>query len=462
MAHLTLWRRRLKSTLAIDTVLRELFSAPTIEGLCRQAGHHWRNSFWSPSMTMLTFLLQVLDETKTLRAAVSALLAQLAASGRRDLPSCDPAAYCQARQRLPAEVPVQLLSDTAMRMRALVDRHTGWLGHRVWVADGSGVSTPDTPELQATFPQPSNQRKGCGFPVVSFVALFCWTTGAIIDLAIGSIKTNELTLFRRLWDHFEPGDVVLGDRLYNSYVDMARLWQRGVFCVSRLHTNRKADFRRGKRLGRGDRLVTWAKQDWRPSCGLTREEFKAVPDTMAVRLVKVMQVPKGFRTRTVVLATTLLDPLQVPADEIAALYRDRWTAELNLRYLKTQLGMDILRGKTLEVVHKEIIMHLLTYNLIRLLMWQAARQHGRDLHRLSFTGTLQRLRMILPMMMLRGMPSTNRSRLLDQLFEWIASDLVPDRPYRFEPRCRKRRPKNHLLLMRSREWYHRHHCRRKN
>jgi hypothetical protein len=462
MAHLTPWRRSLKSALWGGPLLIQVFSPQTIDALCQKAGHHWRSSFWSPSLTLITFLLQVLDEAKTLRAAVATLLVQLVASGRADVPSCDPAAYCQARQRLPAEVPLQLLADVAKRMQDLVSRKTSWLGHRVWVVDGSGVSTPDTPELQAAFPQPSNQKKGCGFPVVSFVALFCWTTGAIIDLVIGSSKINELTLFRRLWDHFGPGDVVLGDRLYNSYVDMARLRQRGVFCVSRLHTNRKADFRKGKRLGRNDRLVTWAKQDWRKSCGMTREEFKALPDTLMVRLVKVMQVPRGCRTRTVILATTLLDPLKVPADEIAALYRDRWTAELNLRYLKTQLGMDVLRGKTPEVVRKEITMHLLSYNLIRLLMWQAARQHGRDLHRLSFTGTMQRLRMILPMMMLGPIRRQHRDRLLDRLFEWIASDLVPDRPDRFEPRCRKRRPKNHLLLTKPRAWYHRHHCKRKN
>jgi hypothetical protein len=460
MAGITHWRRLLKNHLFDDPIVQQALSPAVIEGYCDTAGHRWRHSFWSPSITLTTFLLQVLDEAKTLRAAVATLLTQRAASGQEDLPSCDPSAYCQARQRLPARVPVQVLTDVSDRMRELVGPATGWLGRRVWVADGSGVSAPDTPELQREFPQPSNQKKGCGFPVVHFVVLFCWTTGAVLDLIVASLVPNELNLFRRLWDRFEPGDVVLGDRLYSAYIDLLRLRQRGVFCVTRHNKNRQVDFRKGRRLGPGDHWVTWAKQDWRECCGVSREEFKALPDHLTVRLVKVTQVPKGFRCRTVVLVTTMLDPLEFPADEIRALYRDRWTAELNLRSLKTQLGMDILRGQTPDVVRKEIAMHLLAYNLIRLLMWQAAHRHGRDLHRLSFTGALQRLRMVLPLMAAGPLRPAERRRLLDQLLAWIAADRVPDRPDRYEPRCRKRRPKNHLLLTKPRSWYHRH-CHRK-
>jgi hypothetical protein len=156
-----------------------------------------------------------------------------------------------------------------------------------------------------------------------------------------------------------------------------------------------------------------------------------------------------------VVATTLLDPVETPADDIRSLYRDRWRAELNFRSIKIGLGMDVLHGRSVDVVGKEIVMHLLVYNLIRLLMWHAAREHGRDLHRLSFTGTLHRLRDLLPPML--GVRSrAEQMRLMAMLLRWIADDRVPHRPNRFEPRRRKRRPREYSLLQQPRAWYHLH------
>jgi len=278
-------------------------------------------------------------------------------------------------------------------------------------------------------------------------------------VALGNYYTGELTLFRRNWDEWlASGDVVVADRHYCSYVDIVRLQQRSVFCLFRLHHCREADFRKGRRLGRHDRLVTWSRpKRWLPSFGICREEFEQLPETLTVRQIRITRVPKAFRSQTVVVATTLLDPKVYPADEIRALFRDRWTAELNLRSLKTHLGMEILRGESPDVVRKEIAMHLLAYNLIRLLMWQAAREHGRDLHRLSFTGTLHRLRRVLPFAMLWS--SGRNARTADLrvwLLKWIAEDELPDRPDRSEPRRKKRRPKEYSLLSKPRSWYHLH------
>jgi hypothetical protein len=322
------------------------------------------------------------------------------------------------------------------------------------VVDGSSASMPDTPELQTAFPQPPGQRRGCGFPVAQFVVVFCWATGAIRDLVIDTIVPHELTLVRRLYDRFAPGDVVLGDRAYGSFVDMARLREKGVYGVFRLHQRRKADFRRGRRLGPNDRLVTWVRPvRWWPSCGVDRETFGRLPETLAVRLIRVTNAPKGFRGHTVLITTTLLDPIAFPASAIRALYRDRWTAELNLRSLKSALGMDVLRGQSEDVVKKEIAMHLLAYNLIRLVMWQAAREHGADLHRLSFTGTLHRLRHVMPLWIVR--PDL-AATLGPQLRTWIARDRIPYRPNRCEPRRRKRRPKPYSLLRKPRRYYQIH------
>lgn len=455
MATIPRWRRLVNPHLLDDPKVRNVLCPAVVEAHCRRVGHRWRNSFWSPTPTLIAFLIQVLSGAKTLRAGVAQFLTHLAAHGYADLPSADPTAYCQARKRLPAEVIYELLSDLCDRMVSLIQETQTWLGRRVWVVDGSSVSMPDTPELQQAFPQPVGQKPGCGFPVAQIVTVFCWATGAVVDLVIDTIIPHELTLVRRLYDYFEAGDVVLADRAYGAYVDIARLRERGVFCVFRLHHRRRSDCRQGKRLGPDDRLITWHRPTkWLDSFGVSREAFDALPETLTVRLVRITHIPRGFRSRTVTVVTTLLDPVETPADEIRALYRDRWTVELNLRSLKIALGMDVLRGQSVDVVCKEIAMHLLAYNLIRMVMGYAAREHGRDLHRLSFTGTLHRLRSALSWMIYR-MPRKCRQSVGTHLLRTAAQDVLPYRPDRLEPRRVKRRPKQYGLLVKPRSWYHR-------
>ena len=456
MATIPRWKPHVNRTLIDHPAMAQVLSATTVERYAREASHRWRDSFWSPSITVITFLLQILDGAKTLRAAVTLLLTQLAGRGENHLPSADPSAYCQARRRLPFDVLAHLLRDVADRIRPLISQNTAWHGRRVWIVDGSSASMPDVAELQAAFPQPSGQESGCGFPVAQFVALFCWSTGAIVDLAIDSLVPHELPLFRTLWSHFAPGDIVLADRAYCTYVDMARLLQCDVDTVCRLHQRRPADFRAGRRLGPDDRLFIWERpRQWLPSFGIDRDAFERLPETLPVRLVRVTKSARGFRAKTLVVATTLLDPVQMPAHEIRQLYRDRWTAELNLRSLKTHLGMDALRGPSVDVVRKEIVTHLLVYNMIRLLMWHAARAHGRDLQRLSFTGTLHRFRAAFPVLLFcaRRLAAAD---LLAFVFVWTARDAVPARPNRYEPRRVKRRPKQYSRLVKPRRWYHRH------
>lgn len=451
MADLARWKHHVNKHLLSDPVLSQTLSAEQVEAQCRSAGYEWRTSFWSPSVTLLTFVLQVLSAEKTLRAAVVTLLSRLAAQGCRGLPSQDPTAYCQARQRLPGAAVVALLAHTAERMQQMVSQEHLWLGHRVRTFDGSSASMPDTPELQKAFPQPSSQKPGCGFPVAQFVAMFCWSSGAILDVVVDTLRPHELTLFRGMWHHFRAGDVVLADRAYGAYVDMARLLERGVYCVFRMHQRRLVDWRRGQRLGGGDRLVTLSKpKQYAASFGISRREFRRLPDALTVRLVRVCREQPGMRTREIIIVTTLTDPTQTPARKIRELYRDRWTAELNPRSLKTFLRMEVPRGESADVVRKEIAVHLLVYNLIRLLMWHAAVQHGRDLHRLSFTGTLHRLRKAMPLM---STTPAKAAALLAYLIESIAEDALPHRPDRVEPRRLKRRPKPYPLLTRPRREY---------
>ena len=204
------------------------------------------------------------------------------------------------------------------------------------------------------------------------------------------------------------------------------------------------DFRRGQRLGKNDRLVTWSRSKPCPRT-LSLDAYALLPETMAVRVLRFHTQQPGFRSETVMVATTLLDPIAYPLASIAALYGDRWTVELHLREVKTTLGMDVLRGKSADVVRKEIVMHFLAYNLIRALMWQAAIEHGQPLHRLSFAGTVQRFDAVAPYLwLLAGTPKA--AMLYQWLLSWIACDTVPHRPHRLEPRALKRRPKPYNLL----------------
>lgn len=458
MATFKHWRRYLNHHFLTDSIVKQVLCLTEIEKLCRQTNYHWRKTFWSPTTTLITFILQVLSAEKSLRAAVASLLTHLSARGETEFPSADPTAYCQARKRLPGNVVTGMMNVLVERIRGMAGRDNTWLGHRVFVIDGSKVSMPDTPELQAAYPQPSGQKKGCGFPVARLGVLFCWTTGAVVDFITDTLWSHELPLFRKLWHNFSAGDVILADRAYCSFVDIARLVQQSIHGVFRQHQRRKSDFRTGRRLGHDDQLVIWERPlQWLVSCGISKDEFLLLPETLTLRQIRITQTPKGFRSRTIIVVTTLLDPIETPADEIRALYRDRWTAELNLRSLKIYLGMDILRGQSVDIIHKEIVMHMMAYNLIRLIMWHAARQHGQDLHRLSFTGTLHRLRRFMFLMLfINGMGKQNRDRLIDQLLEWIASDIVPKRPNRLEPRRRKRRPKLYSLLNKPRYWYKTH------
>jgi hypothetical protein len=280
--------------------------------------------------------------------------------------------------------------------------------------------------------------------------MFCWASGAVLEAAIGPYRQSELSLWRSLWHLLVPGDVGLADRLYCTFADLAGLARRGCDGVFRLHQRRPHDLRFGKRLGPHDRLVTWR----RPLCrnrprGMSPEEWARLPETLTVRLLRIVVDIPGFRSRTIHVATSLLDPVAFPAATIAALYRDRWLIELHFRELKATLGMDTLRGKTPEVVRKEIHMHLVAYNLLRCLMWQAAQTHGRNLHRLSFAGTVDRLNAVMPYLWLyQG--TDPFGPLLEELLRWIAHAPNPDRPNRIEPRAVKRRPKPFPLLNKPR------------
>ncbi len=451
MATIAHFRQVLKGQWADATIgENNLWCQQMLQELCPGHAPHSRERFWTPLQTLWTFLGQVLHADSSCREAVAVALSQRAAAGKRALPSADPSAYCQARQRLPRERLAVGVRQIGQRLSEEVSGTITWHGRRVLLVDGTTCSMPDTPDLQAAFSQPVGQRRGCGFPVAKVVALFCWASGALLEAAVGPLWMSELRLWRTLWAALCPGQIVLGDRFYCGFYDVVGVRRGGCDAVFRLHPRRPQDFRRGRRLGKNDSLVTWQRPTWkaRPR-GMGRREWQALPTELTVRLVRFAVDIPGYRSRSITVATTLLDPQAYPADEIAGLYRDRWLIELRFRDIKTTMGMDVLRGKTADIVHKEILMHLLAYNLIRCLMWQAAAPYGRPLHRLSFAGTVDRINALGPYLWLYA-GSERAAQLHALLRRWIAHDPVPHRPNRLEPRAVKRRPKQYDLLNRPR------------
>lgn len=426
-----------------------LLSSGEILAAAANANYQWRDRIWNPVLTFWTFLIQVLHPGSACREAVAQVLAEQAVeSGRRVSP--DASAYCQARQRVPESVFAAALHKVGRSLQAKAKDQYLWHGRQVRLVDGSSCSMPDTPELQAEFGQPDGQKRGCGFPVARMVAMFCWATGAALDVVIGPYRSSELVLVQQLWKHLRCGDIVLADRFYCTYSILSELLRRGCDAVFRLHgaRSRTMDFRKGKRLGRQDRLMMWERPRICPR-GLSREQWLSLPEHLVIRVLRFSTVVAGFRSRTITVATTLLDAAAYSSQEIAAFYGDRWTVELRLRDIKTTMKMDVLRGKSVDVVRKEILMHLLAYNLIRALMWQAAEQHGCSLHRLSFAGTVEHLNALDPYLWAYG--GTARFGVLHALLlVWIAQDKLPHRPGRLEPRAVKRRPKEYDRLTKPR------------
>lgn len=411
----------------------------------------WMDRIYSPLVTLWVFLTQVLSADHSCRAAVARLIAHRIS--RRQLAcSAETGAYCQARKRLPEGFFSDVARQTGRTLENEVKPEWLWKGRRVYVYDGSTVSMPDTPANQREYPQNVAQQPGLGFPIARIAAIFSLACGAVLDLGIcryAGKGQSELGMLRTLWSIFRPGDVMLADRLMCSWAEMVMLKQRGVDCVCRFTSHRSADFRRGKRLGKGDHIVKWMRPTMLRS--VDRQTYKSLPDFLMVRETFVRIEQPGFRTETLIVATTLLDAEEVTARDLALLYRARWNAELDLRSLKQTLQMDVLRCKSPELVRKELWTHVLTYNLIRTIIAQAAAKHAIEPRSISFKGTIQTLEAFQPLIALQGERDVEvRQRLYEQLLDAVATHRVADRPDRFEPRRKKRRPKPYDRLMKPR------------
>ena len=414
-----------------------------VEGVCAEFGHVWRDRELDPATTAALFVQQVLNGN-----VPCSEVRHLA--GRCFTPS----AYCQARARLPLAVVQSLLTRVCDAALAATRRATHlWLGrHRVFHIDGSTFSMPDTPELRKAFGLPSGPKPGCGFPTAHLLVLFHAGTGLLLDAWASPLHTGDIAQVAEAHAHLEPGDVLIGDDTFSTYAHLAMLTRLGLHGLFPVHHRRIVDFTKGrphtaegkdavagmprsrwvKSLGKEDQLVEYFKPQGRPAW-MSRADYDALPDSVLVRELRRTVRRPGLGGVTLTMVTTLTDPLAYPVGELLELRLRRWDVETNLRHLKITMNMDVLRCKTERGVRKELAVFCLVYNLVRVVMLEAARRQEVPVARVSFADALK---------------WTRHARPGEPLRTLVVNLRRPDRP---EPRCKKRRPKQYDLMNKPRD-----------
>jgi len=410
-------------------------------------------------IVLWTFLAQVLRDGKG--AACASAVADIATYMQQTggpVPSGDTGDYCRGRAKLNLSVLRQLVRDSARQLEAKADPSWLWRGLHVKLVDGFTFTMPDTVANQQMFPQPDSQRPGVGFPIARACGVLSLATGAVCDLAVGAYQgkqTGETALLRTILDGFRPGEVVVFDRYYCSFMMLALLQAHGLHVCARLHQGRHSDLCRIRQLESGDWLVRWTRPA-RPAW-MSEELYATIPETLTLRQLEYDVHEPDCRSETITVVTTLADPAAYPAEAIGELYGLRWNAELDIRQIKQTLHLDHLRCKSPEMILRELWVTLLAYNLVRKVIATAAATHDKAPRRLGFTLACQT---ILSSWMLL---STNCCR--DAAAQWrctleqIAANEVANRPGRVEPRVLKRRRHRYPLMNRPRNELRRQ-CRR--
>jgi len=407
-----------------------------------QKGKFSRLRLFSKSNTFWAFFSQVLDADAGCKEAVRKTQAYMV-SKLKNMPSNSSSAYCQARKKLDIDSLNCILEHTS----DLHNKSQLWKGHRVVVVDGTGLSMPDTQTNQTDFPQQKNQKIGCGFPIARALACFCLHTGALLSYRLGNKKSHELRLLREQHQTFKAGDIFLGDKMFCSYFDINEFNNK---CVDSVITHAKRTPKTKSEalsiISKNDLLIEWKKPVRTIRSSYSKEQWDDLPETLTLRQIKVTVKNTGFRVQSFYIVTTLLDSDIYTESDIADLYYQRWDVELFFRDIKATMGMDILRCKTPTMVRKEIVMHLIVYNCIRLLMVQAANQAKVTPRLISFKETMQALRQWQSIIGFAYNDQRQITRIRQAMIDTIANSILYQRLGRNEPRCVKRRPKPCQLM----------------
>lgn len=416
-----------------------LLTGPQLLDLVEQQLPEHRERLFPPTETLSMFLAQALSSDGSCQQVVDEAMVKRVLGGLTP-GSTDTAAYCKARARLPLEMVSTLARQTGQMLAEGAPGWWHWQGRPVRLIDGATVTLADTPDNQAAFPQSGSQKPGLGFPICRVATLLCLGSGALLDAATGPCQGkggDEQTLLRSMLDTLQEGDILLGDAFFPTYFLLCELSARGIDGLFEQQgaRRRSSDFRVGKKLGARDHLIVLSKPKVRPDW-MSQEAYDQAPASLSVR-----EIAAGAK----VMVTTFVCPKATPVRLLKVLYRSRWNVELDLRHIKTTLGMEKLRCKSPEMALKELWVYLLAYNLIRLLMAQSALLADQIPRQLSFKHTLQ-----IWMAWQQHASDTYDAVAINALLVLIAEPRVGMRPGRIEPRAIKRRPKPFPLLMKPR------------
>ena len=432
----------------IDTILKRIrqdvalhLDPESINAACRANGYRWRQRILTPVVIIHWFVTQILLGNTSIEHI--SLLAKRRFTGE---------AYCLARAALPLAVFQTVLRNLILGLVPITTVEGRWKGHRTWLVDGSSFSMPDTPELQKAFGQPSEQAPGCGFPVAKILVLFHAGTGMLIDVKATPLRSHEMAGVAGIHPSMKPNDILIGDRGFSSFAHLAILSKAGIHAVFRAHQRQIVDFtphrphaepgqkkhakgrprsRWIRTLGIRDQLVEMFKPEDRPDW-MTAEEYAQLPETLMVRELQYEVCRPGTRTRWVTLVTTLTDAEVYSVESLANLYASRWRVETNFKHLKTTMKLDVLKCKTKNGVLRELMVYGIVYNLVRLVMVEGARRQGVDVERISFVDAQRWLA---------------KAEVGEDLPRLVVN---PHRPGLFEPRVRKRRPKQFPVMQKPR------------
>lgn len=404
------------------------------------------DDIFSTEIVLWAFLAQTLRDGKgaACAAAVSNIATYMVQTGQ-PVPSGDTGDYCRARAKLSLPAVQHLVTESAGQLERDAEERWLWKGRHAKLVDGFTFTMPDTIDNQAEFPQNPAQEPGVGLPIARACAVLSLATACVCALAIGPYagkETGESALLRELLGAFDEGDVAVFDRYFCSYMLLAMFALRGVQVCARLHQRRARDFRRGRRLGPNDHLVTWTRPKAPP--WMSPELYAQIPETLTLREVQYDVHEPGRRTKRFTVVTTLSDATEYTTADIAGLYGFRWNAELDIRAIKQTLGLDHLRCKTPAMIRLELWVTLLAYNLIRRVMAAAAVIHEKQPRCLGFTLACQT---ILAGWMLWSTGSVRHPQAMHtMMLADIAAREVAHRPGRIEPRVLKRRRHRYPLM----------------
>lgn len=395
---------------------QDILDADTVERVFREREYQWRDRTLGPAQTIELFIRQVIEGNES-----CAYVRQLAGG------AFTAGAYCVARARLPVKAVWDLCAEVGRGLRLdHQDDLPRWHGHRTFHLDGTSFSMPDTPELQASFGQPVGQKPGCGFPIAHLLVSFDASTGMLLEAIPAPLYTHDLRDVPHIHRHLQAGDLLIGDKAFGSWTHLALLQSAGIHGLFPLHQ------RRASRSRNSDRIQSWPKPKMKPAW-IDQPSYDALPENISVRIVSRTIQRRGFRPLQIELVTTLMDGQCYRVEELVELGAGRWAAELNIRHLKTTMGLEVLKCKTVQGVLKELAVFCLVYNLIRVVMLKASMAQNVAVDRISFADALDWIRCTQP-----G----------QALWKLIVNPL---RRSRIEPRAVKRRPKEYDRLTQPRQ-----------